>query len=202
MNGSISKAKQLLLVLGAALLLALAGFTCTGCGASDEDQVRQVLDAKLASLSDSSDEAVSQTLGTELANNETFQRLGIDSTELVQSWLEGYSYEIGDISVDGDTATAQATITSKQLYAIMVVWQASYKENVKDKATTEDEAWAYAGETFLSAIKDAQAATTGVTFTLQKSDGEWTFSESDSTNQQALADALFGGGVSAEDVFG
>lgn len=203
MSKSLTNTKQRLLAVLAAALLALAAFACTGCGPNDEEQVREVLDAQLSALSNPSDETIKDALGTDLAEDATFQKLGIDSTELVTSWLNGYSYEIGDISVDGDNATAKATITSKQLYTIMTSWKTSFSEDVMNQGfTSEDEVYAYAGQTFSDAVNNAEASTTEVTFALQKDNGEWKYSESDATNQQALADALFGGGVTGDEVFG
>ena len=59
-----------------------------------------------------------------------------------------------------------------------------------------DEVYAYAGETLMNAIDSGDPVATQVTFTLEKSNGNWEFPDN-TDNNQALADCLLGAGVDA-----
>ena len=79
----------------------------------------------------------------------------------------------------------------------MTSWGDSFESDaLSQQFTSIDEVYTYAGKTFMDAIDGAQPVTTNVTFTLEKDGGDWTFA-SNSDNDQALADALLGGGADA-----
>lgn len=173
-------------------------FALTACGPSDEDQAKEALDAQLGQLVNPSDDTISQLANeANMSGEGSFSTLNIDSTAFVKSWLNGFSYEIGDVSVSGNTATANTSVTCKQLYVIMTSWSSSFETDaLNQNFSTIDEVYSYAGKTFMDAIDSADPVTTQVTFTLEKSDGNWTFADS-TENDQALADALLGGGADA-----
>lgn len=173
-------------------------FALTACGPSDEDQAKEALDAQLGQLVNPSDDTISQLANeANMSGQSSFSTLNIDSTAFVKSWLNGFSYEIGDVSVSGNTATANTSVTCKQLYVIMTGWSGSFETDaLNQNFSTIDEVYSYAGKTFMDAIDSADPVTTQVTFTLEKSDGNWTFADS-TENDQALADALLGGGADA-----
>ena len=173
-------------------------FALTACGPSDEDQAKEALDAQLGQLVNPSDDTISQLANeANMSGEGSFSTLNIDSTAFVKSWLNGFSYEIGDVSVSGNTATANTSVTCKQLYVIMTGWSSSFETDaLNQNFSTIDEVYSYAGKTFMDAIDSADPVTTQVTFTLEKSDGNWTFADS-TENDQALADALLGGGADA-----
>lgn len=173
-------------------------FALTACGPSDEDQAKEALDAQLGQLVNPSDDTISKLSDeAKMGAGSSFSTLNMDSTAFVKSWLSGFSYEIGDVKVDGDTAKAETAVTCKQLYVIMTSWGDSFESDaLSQQFTSIDEVYTYAGKTFMDAIDGAQPVTTNVTFTLEKDGGDWTFA-SNSDNDQALADALLGGGADA-----
>lgn len=88
-----------------------------GCGgASAEDLIRENLESYMGEV-DVADEAFVE--GLESSAGEDLDQLGITADEFAAAYLDGFGYEIGDITVDGDTATAELTITVKSYTDIM-----------------------------------------------------------------------------------
>lgn len=173
-------------------------FALTACGPSDEDQAKEALDNQLSQLVNPSDDTISKLASeAKMGSSNSFSTLNMDSTEFVKSWLNGFAYEIGDVTVDGDTAKAETSVTCKQLYAIMTDWASTFESNaMSQNFTTTDEIYTYGGKTFMEAINNASPTTTKVTFTLTNESGDWEFADT-TDNDQALADCLLGGGADA-----
>lgn len=194
----ITKGRRVLMAGLVACLSLVLGFALTACGPSDEEQVKKAFDDELSTMVNPSDEVISQ-LASEAESGASGQltQMGVNSTDLVKSWLDGYSYEIGDIAVDGDSATAQVTITCKQFLPIATDWSNSLMSDVQSKGfTSTDEIYAYAGQTLMSDLDAATPASTEVTFTCQKDGNGWTFPQT-ADNQKALYTAMLGGDASS-----
>ena len=182
-----------------AVCACMLSFALTACGPSDEDQAKEALDAQLGQLVNPSDDTIAK-LSNEMssANSSSFSMLNMDSTAFVKSWLNGFSYELGDVKVDGNTATVNASITCKQLYVIMTSWSDTFESDaLNQQFSSIDEVYSYAGKTFMDAIDGADPVTAQVTFTMEKDGGDWTYDSDNTDNDQALADALLGGGADA-----
>ncbi len=173
-------------------------FALTACGPSDQDQAKQALDNELSQLVNLSDESIDKiTSEIESSTGGTFSQMNVDSTELVKSWLSGFSYNIDEVTVDGTTAKAKTTVTCKQLYVVATSWSDSLQSDVMNQGfTTLDEVYTYAGRTLMDAVDGADTSTTQVTFTLEKNGSTWEFPRN-TDNDQALADCLLGGGADA-----
>lgn len=108
----ILKTKKLWIAL-IALVAALAmSFTLVGCGGeSDEELITKAIDEEMSIIVEPDDETI-QMLADEATSGagSTFETMGIDSAELVKSWIDGFGYTIGEITVDGDYAYAGQTI--------------------------------------------------------------------------------------------
>jgi hypothetical protein len=183
----------------AAVCACMLSFVLTACGPSDEDQAKEALDAQLGQLVNPSDDTISK-LSDEagMAGGNSFTTLNLDSTAFVKSWLNGFSYELGDVKVDGNTATVNASITCKQLYVIMTGWSDSFESDaLNQQFSSIDEVYTYAGKTFMDAVDGADPVTTQVTFTMEKDGGGWKYATDNTDNDQALAEALLGGGADA-----
>lgn len=180
--------------LVAALVMLAVSLTLFGCaGESDEELITKAIDDEMGIIVDPDDETI-EMLAEEATSGagSTFETMGIDSTELVKSWIDGFGYTIGTITVDGDSATAEMTITSKQLGPIMMDWQASFEENATSQGfTSMDEIYAYAGQTIMDEINNASPVETTVTVEVNKDGDNWVFDQG-AGNQQALMDAMIG----------
>lgn len=172
----------------AAGMLAVA---LTGCGGpSPESLIR----ADLESYFGDTDEAVAE-LTEELGNSlgEELDLLGIDEKEFSEAYLDGFNVEVGDITVDGDSAVAEVTLTAKSMTEIMTTFQEDFTAwlNSLDPESIEGEAQIYeqGGQIFMDAIKSIEPTSTTVEVTYTKNaDGEW---EMSSTAETDLTDALF-----------
>ena len=188
-----AKVKRGWLVLVALVASLAISISLTGCGASDEEGITKAIDDEMGIIVNPTDETISM-LADEAASGAggTLDTMGIDSNELVTSWIDGFAYEIGTISVDGDTATADVTITCKQLGPVMMDWQANFETNAAaQNFTSMDEIYTYAGQTIMEELNGASPIETTITLELEKSGSDWTLPDS-SANQQALLDAMVG----------
>ena len=178
-----------------AIVAALAlGFTLSGCaGESDEELITKAIDNEMSIIVEPDDETIQMLADEATAGaGSTFETMGIDSAELVKSWIDGFGYSIGTITVDGDTATVEMTITSKQLGPVMMDWQANFEENATSQGfTSMDEIYAYAGETIMDELNNASPVETTVEVAVNKDGNDWVFDQG-AGNQTALMDAMIG----------
>ncbi len=178
-----------------AIVAALAlGFTLSGCaGESDEELITKAIDNEMSIIVEPDDETIQMLADEATAGaGSTFETMGIDSAELVKSWIDGFGYSIGTITVDGDTATVEMTITSKQLGPVMMDWQANFEENATSQGfTSMDEIYAYAGETIMDELNNASPVETTVEVEVNKDGNDWVFDQG-AGNQTALMDAMIG----------
>lgn len=202
MSGNSAKGLRFAM-MGIIALVALAlAAVLSGCGgASDEEQITSAIDAELGVMVDPDDETISNLVEEAgAAEGGQLDQLGIDGTELVKAWIDGFAYEVGDITVDGDAATAEVTITCKQLAVIVNDWADEFQDAAMSQGfTTTDEVYEYAGQTIMEDMTNAEPASTTVTFSFEKDGSDWTFPDN-TENQQALVDAMLGGGASAADL--
>lgn len=191
--GKVIKSKVWIALVAFASALVMS-FTLVGCGGpSDEELITTAIDDEMGIVVNPSEETVAM-LAEEATSGagSTFDTMGIDSTELVKSWIDGFSYTVGTISVDGDTATAEVAVTSKQLGPIMMEWQENFQADVQSQGfTSRDEVYSYAGQTIMEHINNASPVETTVTFELTKEGDEWILDQG-AANQTALMDAMIG----------
>ena len=111
------KKKLLLAPLMAALVACVV--LLSGCGGpSVEELITNDLTSQFDEIKNGGDDFLS---GLEEASGDEFEQLGIDPKEYAKSYLEGFDYKIGDVTVDEDkgTATAEVTITCKSMNKIV-----------------------------------------------------------------------------------
>ncbi len=118
--------------------------------------------------------------------------LGITEDEFTEAYLEGFAYEIGEITVDGDTATAEVTLTIKSFGDIMTTFQSDFTDWAysldPSTITSEDDLYKQGGQMLLDATRNAEAKenTYEVTYT-RNSDGDW---EMDAAFESELTNAV------------
>lgn len=191
--GKVIKSKVWIALVAFVSALVMS-FMLVGCGGpSDEELITTAIDDEMGIVVNPSEETVAM-LAEEATSGagSTFDTMGIDSTELVKSWIDGFSYTVGTISVDGDTATADVAVTSKQLGPIMMEWQENFQADAQSQGfTSMDEVYSYAGQTIMEHINNASPVETTVTFELTKEGDEWILDQG-AANQTALMDAMIG----------
>lgn len=187
------KAKRLWMALAAGVAALVMALTLVGCGPSDEEAIKKAVDSEMGVIVNPDEETIS-TLAEEASAGSAgaLTTMGIDSTELVKSWIDGFAYEVGEITVDGDTATAAVNITCKQLGPVLTTWQTNFEANAQSKGfTTMDEIYAYAGQTIMEELNAAQPTTTEVSLELEKDGSNWVVSQG-TANETALMNAMIG----------
>ena len=166
--------KKMLLapVMAIACVLTLV---LAGCGgASAEDLIRENIESYMSEIDGANEEFVA---GLEASAGEDLELLGLSADEFAAAYLDGYGYEIGDITVDGETATAEITITIKSYSDIRTTFQNDFYEwaySVDASSVTQDDIYQQAGQMLLDATNNAEPVSTTVEVGYtQNSDGDW-----------------------------
>jgi hypothetical protein len=165
--------------IGLIVLTALLGFAAllamTGCLGGDEAVIRDGLASEFDELKNPDSDTWADVAGEM-------------PTDIINAWLGGFNYEIGEITVDGDTATAAVTFTNKQL--MPAITSASERMVPEDFASlNEDEIAEKTNEMILEDLQKAQTKTTEVVIECERSGNFWSVS---AAGQMTLTAALLG----------
>lgn len=187
-------------LLVAVLTCALACVTAVGlsaCGGeSDEDQIKGVIDDYLGAVQDM-DQDVLDEVEDEMSQDSTYGQYisdgSIDINEYMDHLFGRMEYEIGDIEVDGDTATAEVTISNPDLMGAMSAAQDDLYAMDQDELA---QIYADEGESglvkklmefFYQEVENEDVEERGtVTFELQKGDDGWEFADEDEASNQVI----------------
>jgi hypothetical protein len=107
------------------------------------------------------------------AESGELEEVGIDTKALLSSWTEGFDYKIGKVTVDGNSATVELTVTCKQLYTVIAVAQNKVLEDESLITLTEEELMARFVETIMDELDKAKPVTTTVIIPFEKTQGVW-----------------------------
>ena len=179
---NVMKKKLLLAPLMAALVACVV--LLSGCGGpSVEELITNDLTSQFDEIKNGGDDFLA---GLEEASGDEFEQLGIDPKEYAKSYLEGFDYKIGDVTVDEDkgTATADVTITCKSMNKIVEDFATQYQEKVAalDTMPSEDDLYKMAGQVMVDVTKAAKTKDTKVTFKYSANeDNEWSADDSATT---------------------
>lgn len=116
--------------------------------------------------------------GLESGSGGELDQLGISADEFADAYLDGYGYEVGTVTVDGDTAEVEVTVTIKSYAEIMSTFESNFNawaESVDPSTvTSEDQVYQKAGEMLMAAAQAAEPQAYDATFTFtQDSGGVW-----------------------------
>ena len=179
---NVMKKKLLLAPLMAALVACVV--LLSGCGGpSVEELITNDLTSQFDEIKNGGDDFLS---GLGEASGDEFEQLGIDPKEYAKSYLEGFDYKIGDVTVDEDkgTATAEVTITCKSMNKIVEDFATQYQEKIAalDTMPSEDDLYKMAGQVMVDVTKAAKTKDTKVTFKYSANkDNEWSADDSATT---------------------
>lgn len=183
-HDSLSKVSSPLRSLFALVLcVALAAsLGLTGCaGGSAEDAIRSSLTAELdqaKTLDRGFVSAIAPYMDVDL-----FRDYGIDGTEFVTAYLDGFDYSIDSISVDDDKATAVVTLTCtsySDFYSRLNAASSTMAQNASEYVdmSREDLARVY-GSLLMDTLDEAELAKTKpMTLTFKRTDNTWEMQES------------------------
>ena len=176
------KKKLLLAPLMAALVACVV--VLSGCGGpSVEELITEDLTTQFDEVKNGGDDFLA---GLEEASGDEFEQLGIDPKEYAKTYLEGFDYEIGDVTVDEDkgVATAEGSITCKSMNRSVEHFSSQYQEKVAalDTVPSDDELYKMAGQVMVDVTKAAKPKDTKVTFKYSANeDNEWSADDSATT---------------------
>lgn len=183
----MAKYRNIVLAAIVAACLAFSAVALAGCGQkeSDEDQIRDVVSQDLDQIKNLSDATVNEiTSDVSDDNKAIFEMVGLDMDEFIKAFFDGFDYEITDVSVDGDTATATVVCTMRPVSEMQSAWQDSISK-ISGNDPTE------IGQALMDGIDSVQPSETDpITLGLHKdSDGNWAI---DDDVESTFANALFG----------
>ncbi len=158
------------------LSIGMVGLAGCSSGASDEDAIRASLSSELDSIKNIDDAFVNEF--SESIDMSQLSVYGIDGVEFMKSYLSGFDYTIDSINVDGDSATAQITLTCKSYTGYLQALQTAVDEVTADPdalaALSNDEINQKIGEIVIGSLDGVElAATQPITITYTKVDGTW-----------------------------
>ena len=105
-----------------------------------------------------------------------FEAMGLDGAEFVKGLLDGFDYEIGEITINGDKAEAAVTLKMKDLKE----WMSNVEESaiqlaMENPNISEAELMSQMGPLMMDALGKVEGmADIPITVTATESNGTWT----------------------------
>ena len=179
--------KKCISIITCTSLIALG---LVGCMPNDKEIISKSLDNTFAKMKSLDAEFVNSIENSPSGSDMT--ELGINSAEFLSAFLEGMSYEIGEIKVDGNTATAQLSVTSKRMSEIITNFDTSslsYIESVPISNLSDEELQTDLTDILFSETKNTLPVTSNHTLDFELSENIWALTES---SQKLLEEIVFG----------
>ncbi len=113
--------KKMVAMVMIAAICAFVPLCISGCGPNDEQLIKESITKELDTLKAPTKESLQELMGSEIESNSAYQQIssyGVDYYDFMAHMLEHYDYKIGDINIDGDSATAEVTISNVDVYGI------------------------------------------------------------------------------------
>lgn len=170
-------------------ILVFAGAVLSACGPDHEQAIRDSLTQELDSIKNL-DEAFVADLES-ASGVSALEEFGIDPKEFFTSYLSGFDYTIDEVAVDGETASATVTLTTKSYTELNDAIQSNLDALVSDDSLytlSEEEVYAKIGQTVMDTIDGlSPVQTEPITIAYELIDRTWTPTEE---SQAAIDEAL------------
>jgi len=163
--------KKVLMVVISVVAALTMMIMVAGCGKSDEQVIKDGISSELDQFKDVNSDQWQQNMSS---LDSTLSGYGISSTDLVSSWVEGFDYQIGDVTIDGDTATVQVTITCKQLYPVMSAATQTLMNDPDVSTMSVTDLQTKVGTEIMKEFQNATPVTTTISVPCEKSGNSWT----------------------------
>lgn len=162
-------------------------------GPTPQELIKKDLETQLSTIS-AEDEDFMDAM--EAGGGSSFTQLGIETDEFAKAYLDGFSYEMGDVTVDekGESATAAVTLKIKPMTTIMTDFQTAFEEQAAaamadGSVTSQSDLYELGGQILLDTVKAAEPEETKCEFEYAKDkDGAWAM---ESSAASELMSALF-----------
>lgn len=165
-------------------LVAACGAACLGgcglLGPSPEQVIREGIVADLDGLAQE-DSELRAKLAESLDAAGALEGLDVDSSAFIDEFLEGFTYEVGEIEVDDEagSATAQVKVTCRTFTDIASrLKELVVAEAASGATSTEDEFSARIGELLMQALDETKPEEAEVTLACSRAeDDTWSVDE-------------------------
>ena len=167
-----------------ATLALVGGLVLTGCsGADPEEAVRADLTANFDQLKNLEGDALEEI--ADGMGNIGLEQYGLENIEVITAMLDGFDYTIDSVTVDGDTATAEVTVTSKSMSELMNLDTDALTADLMEAVTSgeldpsdDDAINAWAGEYMMGLVEQIEPSEKTISLTYVNGDDGWTMDDS------------------------
>lgn len=159
----------------AAVALVLAGALAaglSGCGQSPEELIRGGVESELAELKAMEGGAWDDVMEGMAASSAGLAQYGIEGEELARALLEGFDYQVAEVTVSGSAATVEVETTCRSLAAASEAFNAKV-EGYTEGASMEGADGSMVGELLMEAMAQAPLETTTITLPYVLNGSTW-----------------------------
>ena len=192
-TGKDKAKRRLVLVCTFAIAVALS-LSLTACGKSDKENIRKALDDQFEGFLAGTDESLNAIVDAFIKEAESSVS-GVERDAFYESWIEGFSWSIDDITVEKDTAVASITITHKSLDETRALFDAEsdvYKADLESivaddpletrKMPDSEEVLEKLGVIFMESLDKTSLSQTSFELAYRKSRNMWIPTEASAQN--------------------
>ncbi len=192
----MKKMTKKLAVVAVTMVAAISMLALAGCGNSPEQVIRDGLTQEFDTVKNLDDATLDEIAGESLAGLDEYEEFGIDIKEFLRSYLDGFDYTIGNVTVDGDTAEAEATLKIKSYSQFESDFEAninSYMEELQSDPSAlanmnEEDLYAQIGPIMMDTINNVSVVETEpIIIECTKTGNTWEVADS---AEQAIQDAM------------
>lgn len=168
-----------------------------GCGKNDEELIRASVSEVMDLFKNPTKENLQGFVNEDEVDLSTLEEYDIDIYEFLGHSFKHFDYTINDVTVDGDTATANLTLTNTDLGAVVEETTTEITENIDDYADVlngengrKEFMKIFFNKIYEKLDASEETVSTDATLQLNKVDGEW---EVDDSSMDAVVSAMYGG---------
>lgn len=174
------------------LVAALCTVLLSACGGpSVEELIREDLETAFSEVSAEDEELVD---AMSAGAGDSFEMLGIDTQDFATAYLDGFAYDIDEVTVDEENgvATAVVKVKMKSITEIMTEFSGQFETWImgldQSALPSEEELYAKGGEILMDVTKATEPGESDVIIDYNKNDeGTW---EADEDAEMAIMDAM------------
>lgn len=183
-------------IVSCVLALGLA-VGLNGCGKNDEELIRASVSEVMDVFKNPTKENLQKFVNEDEMDLSTLEEYDIDIYEFLGHSFKHFDYKINEVTVDGDTASADLTLTNADLGSVVEDATAEITEHIDEYADVinGDNGRNEFMKIFFNKIYEKldaseETVSTDATLRLNKVDGEW---EVDDSSIDTVVSAMYGG---------
>lgn len=196
MNKRMGALRAITAIVSCVLALGLV-VGLNGCGKNDEELIRASVSEVMDLFKNPTKENLQGFINEDEIDLSTLEEYDIDIYEFLGHSFKHFDYTINDVTVDGDTASANLTLTNTDLGAVVEETTTEITENIDDYADVlngengrKEFMKIFFNKIYEKLDASEETVSTDATLQLNKVDGEW---EVDDSSMDAVVSAMYGG---------